>query len=215
MNADTWDQTDDWPEMLRALPGIDGSRKLRLWCVAWARAVFAVAEGHTPFRSVGGWFTPAAVAGYVREVDAAEAFADGERSRSELHAAKARTGGPHNVFHFPGGLSRLTPNRITGQLLSFVREFRIPTDGQLAALLRDIFGNPFRPVAFDPSWRTDTVVSLARQMYELREFSAMPILADALQDAGCDSADILDHCRDVTTAHVRGCWVVDLVLAKV
>jgi hypothetical protein len=82
-----------------------------------------------------------------------------------------------------------------------------------ASLLRDIFGNPFRPVAFDPTWRTSTAVALASQMYESRDFSAMPILADALQDAGCDNADILDHCRGEGT-HVRGCWVVDLVLGK-
>jgi hypothetical protein len=81
-------------------------------------------------------------------------------------------------------------------------------------ILRDIFGNPFRPVAFDPAWRTDTALALARQMYESREFSAMPILADALQDAGCDNTDILSHCRDAGATHVRGCWVIDLVLGK-
>ncbi|MBM3983893.1 MAG: hypothetical protein FJ304_27220 [Planctomycetes bacterium] len=84
-----------------------------------------------------------------------------------------------------------------------------------AAFLRDIFGNPFRPVAFSSEWRTDTALTLARTMYESREFSAMPILADALQDAGCDSDDILNHCRDTAQVHVRGCWVVDLVLGKV
>ena len=51
-------------------------------------------------------------------------------------------------------------------------------------------------MAFSPSWRTDTALALAVQMYEGREFSAAPILADALQDAGCDSADVLDHLRD-------------------
>jgi hypothetical protein len=81
------------------------------------------------------------------------------------------------------------------------------------ALLQDIFGNPFRPVSFSPSWRTGTALSLAKQMYEAREFSAMPILADALQDAGCDNDDILSHCRG-PGPHVRGCWVVDLVLGK-
>jgi hypothetical protein len=81
-------------------------------------------------------------------------------------------------------------------------------------IIRDIFGNPFRPITFSPSWRTDTAVSLARQMYESREFSAMPILADALQDAGCDNEDVLNHCRDANQVHVRGCWVVDLVLRK-
>jgi hypothetical protein len=84
----------------------------------------------------------------------------------------------------------------------------------LVALIRDIFGDPFRPpVEFSAEWRTSTAVALARQMYESRDFSAMPILADALQDAGCDNADILDHCRG-PGPHVRGCWVVDLVLGK-
>lgn len=80
------------------------------------------------------------------------------------------------------------------------------------ALLRDIFGNPFRPIPFSPSWRTFTVVALAAGMYESRDFGAMPILADALQDAGCDIPDILDHCRG--GPHVRGCWVVDQLLEK-
>jgi hypothetical protein len=81
-----------------------------------------------------------------------------------------------------------------------------------ANFLRDIFGNPFCSVAFSPVWRT--ALSLALQMYDSRDFSAMPILADALSDAGCDSPDILDHCRDPEQVHVRGCWVCDLVLNK-
>ena len=89
-----------------------------------------------------------------------------------------------------------------------------PKEGRVqAAIIRDIVGNPFRSVSFSPTWRTDTAVSLATQMYESRDFSAMPILADALQDAGCDNKDILDHCRG-PGSHVRGCWVVDLVLGK-
>jgi hypothetical protein len=80
-------------------------------------------------------------------------------------------------------------------------------------LIRDIFGNPFRPVAFAPTWRTEAVVALARGMYESRDFAAMPVLADALDDAGCGGADILAHCRG-PGPHVRGCWVVDLVLGK-
>ncbi|MBP3956180.1 hypothetical protein J8F10_12890 [Gemmata sp. G18] len=79
--------------------------------------------------------------------------------------------------------------------------------------MHNIFGNPFRPVTFSPSWRTPTAVALAAQMYESRDFSAMPILADALQDAGCDATDVLNHCRG-PGVHVRGCWVADLVLDK-
>ena len=86
--------------------------------------------------------------------------------------------------------------------------------GSGPVLLRDVFGNPFRPVAFDPSWRTSNAVALAQTMYDARNFHAMPILADALQDAGCEDAAILDHCRDANAIHVRGCWVVDLVLGK-
>jgi hypothetical protein len=81
------------------------------------------------------------------------------------------------------------------------------------ALVREVFGNPFQPIDFAP-WRTDTAIALAGQMYESREFDAMPILADALQDAGCDNSDVLNHCRDANQVHVRGCWVVDGVLGK-
>jgi hypothetical protein len=80
--------------------------------------------------------------------------------------------------------------------------------------LREIFGNPFRPVAFDPAWRTTDVLLLARGIYEERAFERMPILADSLQEAGCGSADILNHLRDANATHVRGCWALDLVLGK-
>jgi hypothetical protein len=80
-------------------------------------------------------------------------------------------------------------------------------------LLRDIFGNPFRAVKPAPRWRTPAARDLAQTMYESRGFATMPILADALEEAGCDNADVLAHCRG-DGSHVRGCWVVDLVLAK-
>ncbi len=81
-------------------------------------------------------------------------------------------------------------------------------------MLRDIFGNPFRPVALDPAWLTADVLALARGIYDERAFERMPILADALQDAGCDNSDVLNHCRGAAQVHVRGCWVVDLLLGK-
>ena len=73
--------------------------------------------------------------------------------------------------------------------------------------------NPFRPAVFDPAWRTEHTVGLAARMYEDREFAAMPILADALEEAGCDNADVLSHCRE-PGPHARGCCVVDGVLGK-
>jgi hypothetical protein len=74
--------------------------------------------------------------------------------------------------------------------------------------------NPFRPVVFDPEWRSHTAVALAEGMYAARDFGAMPVLADALEEAGCDSADVLGHCRG-PGPHVRGCWVLDHVLGLV
>jgi hypothetical protein len=77
--------------------------------------------------------------------------------------------------------------------------------------IRDIF--PFHPITLSPSWLTSTVVSLANQMYESRDFSAMPILADALQDADCSNETILTHCRG-PGPHVRGCWAIDLLTGR-
>jgi hypothetical protein len=80
-------------------------------------------------------------------------------------------------------------------------------------LVRDIYGNPFRPPPFDSRWRTGDVIGLARGINEDRAYDRLPLLCDALMDAGCDAEDILAHCRS-EGPHVRGCWLVDLVLAK-
>jgi hypothetical protein len=83
-------------------------------------------------------------------------------------------------------------------------------------LMRCIFGNPFRPATLNPAWLTwhdGLLISMAQQMYDSRDFTDMSILADALEEAGCTNQDILDHCRS-GGEHVRGCWVVDLVLGK-
>jgi hypothetical protein len=82
-----------------------------------------------------------------------------------------------------------------------------------ASLVRDIYGNPFRSVIFDTAWRSTTTIGLAETMYASRDFAAMPILADALEEAGCYNTAVLAHCRG-PGPHVRGCWVVDLVLGK-
>lgn len=80
-------------------------------------------------------------------------------------------------------------------------------------ILRDIFGNPFRPVAFVPSWLTPTVVKLAQSIYDDRNFGGLPILGDALEEGGCTNAEVLNHCRG-PGPHVRGCWALDLLLGK-
>ena len=81
--------------------------------------------------------------------------------------------------------------------------------------LHEIFGPlPFRDTTVAPAWRTTDVLALARGVYDEKAFDRMPILADALQDAGCDNEEVLNHCRAAGWEHVRGCWVIDLLLGK-
>lgn len=81
------------------------------------------------------------------------------------------------------------------------------------SLVRCVFGNPFRPAASDPRWLTPTVVALAQGIYDDRAFNRLPVLADALEEAGCTDPAILEHCRG-PGPHARGCWVVDLLLGN-
>ncbi len=80
-------------------------------------------------------------------------------------------------------------------------------------LLHCVCANPFRPVALDSTWLTSNVIGLAQTIYEERDFNRLPILADALEEAGCSEVATLEHCRG-TGLHVRWCWVVDLLLGK-
>lgn len=105
--------------------------------------------------------------------------------------------------------SRINWNRVSS------KEFAYQAD-----LLREIVNNPFRPISLDPTWRTPSVLALVQAAYEGRslpagtlELDRLAVLADALEDAGCDNADILQHCRS-EGPHVRGCWAVDLILGK-
>jgi hypothetical protein len=82
-----------------------------------------------------------------------------------------------------------------------------------ATLLRDLFGNPFRPVSADAAWLTPTVVGLAQAIYDGGAFGRLPALAGALGEAGCQEADLLVHCR-APGPHVKGCWAVDRILGK-
>jgi hypothetical protein len=159
-----------------------------------------------------------------RAIELAERFAEGLASTTELERMWNEVRGHALCGAVCGPISSAaaqTPSQAVAVVAWAAEEkqkgaydavFKDESSAQ-ADLVRDIFGNPFRPVSFSPEWRTSTAVALARQMYESRDFGAMPILADALQDAGCDSEEVLNHCRG-PGPHVRGCWVVDLVLGK-
>jgi hypothetical protein len=82
-----------------------------------------------------------------------------------------------------------------------------------AALLRDLFGNPFHPLAINSAWLTPKVVGLAFTIYQERAFEYLPVLADLLEAAGCGDAEVLAHLRGLGP-HVRGCHVVDALMGR-
>ena len=93
---------------------------------------------------------------------------------------------------------------------------RLKHGQEVSQFVRDIFGNPFHAVGIDVAWLTwhdGTVPKIAQAIYDSRAFGYLPILADALEEAGCEDAGILNHCRE-PGLHVEGCWVVDLVPGK-
>jgi hypothetical protein len=221
MTEAEWLQTDDPIRMLRFLGRRAKDRQYRLFAVACARDELDQAHKTRNcfnFGRIGDGMREVfwhPLRGYEAAIEDAEAWADGREAQRTAYStwfvgwykgiddvadiAYAALG------YDPDGLVQVHPEIIATTIQGY--------QTNPAHYLRDVFGNPFRPVAFPPEWRTDTAVALASQMYECRDFSAMPILADALQDAGCTSDDILNHCRGAGV-HVRGCWVVDLVLGK-
>ena len=159
----------------------------------------------------------------TRAVVIAERIADGD----PLPASEVRWGperarlGPQIYFngnwHFHNVAGLLQGHFVLGTCLAALKRItshpQSVNDLAFLRVLREIVGNPFRPSVLDPHWRTGDVLGLARGIYEDRAFDRMPLLADALMDAGCDDEQVIGHCRG-EGPHVRGCWVVDLVLGK-
>jgi hypothetical protein len=202
-------QSEDFNVVLEPLRTIYSSRKWRLFALSCVRRIWGLVP--KPLQD---------------SVELAERFVDRKVTAKELAAARPRYSPHWNGAEHAAYRAACTNSEIIKLAQSSIPQFAArenrskhieaaerETWKAQVQLLRDIFGNPFRPVAFSPDWRTSTATALASQMYESRDFSAMPILADALQDAGCDNADILEHCRG-SDPHVRGCWCVDLVLSK-
>jgi hypothetical protein len=189
MTEAEWRSSTDPGKMLRFLRGKASQRKLRL---------FAAAAWRLRCRDFRTWED-------VRKVVAkAEQMADG------CHTPEL--GDRRWILLSPGCWS--IANDTIRILLETAGRSGI-TRELLADLLRDVFA-PFHSGRFDPSWRTwngGTPANLAQVIYEERAFDRMPILADALEDAGCSDRDILTHCRR-GGVHVRGCFVLDAVLEK-
>jgi hypothetical protein len=210
-----WLTGADPQAMLGFLHGNLSERKLRLFAVACCgrirdlvadrpnRDALGVVERFADGRASPAELTAAAGWTTVPAVAYAAAARAGEAAESAAVAISALRGGMSGDLTHPKG---------AGDNYS-------AEAGERAAqcrLLRDILGNPFRPVTIDPKWlqwNNGTIPALALRIYEERTFGDLPILADALEDAGCCDPALLDHLRS-GGEHVRGCWVVDLVLGK-
>lgn len=206
MNEAQWLAGSDPEEMVKFLHEQGHERKLRLFGCACSRRVWKQLREKC-FRNA---------------VEVAERFADGQAGAKELNAAKLEAGrkleqlsskglqgAPYNARATAWSTTRNHGSAAMYPL--WVLTTKKERNWQVA-LLHDIFGNPFQPVQFDPAWRTEAVMSAARRIYEGRDFSKMAPLSAALRKAGCDDREIIAHFR--RRRHVRGCWVVDLVLDR-
>jgi hypothetical protein len=225
MTEQEWLSCSDPDPMLESLTGRMSDRKSRLFALACCNRLPGIC----------------AAARHQKVVDVLERFVDGHASMAELQTAQRSLpiypasrdvgdsvlwGAAHEdsqvvlfapeqcADHLAGGIAIVSGNR------EFLEEwgdaaYRAERAVQ-ANLLRDIihFLLPCVTLPYEwLVWNDGTVRRIAQAIYDDRAFDRMPILADALEDAGCDNADILNHCRS-GGEHVRGCWVVDLLLGK-
>jgi hypothetical protein len=209
MTEAEWLVCTDPQKMLEFLRGKASDRKLRLFACAFGRAV----------RDSEHLLGPSTVA-------VAERYADGLASDQDMASERRRWA------RTPEERGPVAPSAYDGaweavDWLTRGERLRVgdpdcygpPADAVLkrsVLLLRDIIGNPFHPVHIDPAlldWKDAIVVRLAQAIYDEKAFDRLPILADALEEAGCHDTDIFGHCR-APRPHVRGCWVVDLLLGK-
>jgi hypothetical protein len=218
MTEEEWRACKEPEKMLRALGGKVKARKRRLFAVGCCRLIWPLMGKNTR-----------------RAVEVAERFADRQATAKELAACEAALKGSHFAVRAArytcaptGRLTRFAVIASRKAALAVARAAEPRLDQSLepgcraerarqAQVLQDLFGPlPFRPIPIDRAWlawNDGTVSKLARAVYDERAFDRLPILADALEDAGCADENIWGHCRG-EGPHVRGCWVVDLLLGK-
>jgi hypothetical protein len=226
MTENDWLTGTDPDRLIGQLRGRASPRRWRLFACACARRVTHFVENPD----------------LLQGLEVAERYADGRASEAELRKAAdlvdrwLENAPPDDVEYHAGTaisdslesdkLIRRWPGQRNPAVVAVAQraeeEARDPamvSQVELAfecAVLRDLFGNPFRIVHFDPTWRTwndGAIVGIARRIYDEQAFDNLPILADALEEAGCTEADILAHCRE-PGVHVRGCWVLDWLLGR-
>lgn len=211
MTEEEWLTSDDSIAMLGRIKGrkVATWRKLRLFTCATLRRLLS----DSPL--------------LLSVLDVGEQFIEGGVTDDERRSAIAKISRPEDLRSLPTNLVR---NCLTSPIAGYGadREWwhnamaaadRAKRESELArycaGLMRDIFHSPLsRRLPRVPSswsqWNESVVPRLAQAIYDERAFDRLPILADALEDAGCTDADILQHCRQAGE-HCRGCWAVDLL----
>jgi hypothetical protein len=212
-----WLACNDLKTMVAFLQGDASDRKLRLFDYACCREVWHLL---TDERSRNA-------------VVVAEHFADGQATREQLKAtwvaATTAAKAAMAVRQTEGGVTVATEKRARAAreaawVLKQTAGIEVREGAAIsrmawreqAKLFHDVFRNPFRPVTVDPLLLlrdNATILDLAQAIYASRAFDRQPLLADALEDSGCADADLLGHLRG-PGVHIRGCWAVDLLLAK-
>lgn len=225
MTEDEWLASGDPALMLTFLKRKGSQRKRRLFAVECCRRVWDYASDERSRNAVV----------------VAEQFADGLANGSRLEAAQKEAkrasqqaydptawlcafsavkyaGDAANQYHCVVSAFEETYRQSLGREIGLrhpiLQEFRKTERRKLADLLREIFGNPFRPLVVDPHSLTTSVASLSKAIYEDKAFERLPILADALEEGGCMCEEVLNHFRLTSGNHVKGCWALDVVLGK-
>lgn len=234
MTEAEWNDCSDPLAMLDFLRRPASDRKLRLFACACCRRVWSLLtnEGSRQAIRVAEDFADGRAA--ADALDEAEAEAEDVYQQINLDRGESEAGSSPETAAYAAWLASSSywrdPHETHAYLPDDAKEAasavvdslgenpgRLPSERRHQAdLLRCIVGNPFRPVELDTAWLAYSdaaVVKIATVVYEERAWDRIPILADALEDAGCANTDILEHCRG-PGPHVRGCWVVDLLLGK-
>jgi hypothetical protein len=234
MTEADWQSCSEPQEMLGWLKGQSSNRKWRLFACAIARVVWTSLVPYRVRRAVE--VAERFADGQATERDLRRAYSEACESTHSavMRGSLRRVGHPLQVserrLYFAAEAAHPgSPSLIRRQLPIEADGELIQADGELKAvspfLLRDVFGPlPFRPVPLPPSvrtWNSGTVVRLAQAAYDGRqlptgtlEHERLMVLADALEEAGCRDQEVLAHLREPGGVHVRGCYVVDLLLGK-
>lgn len=228
MDAGDWPAVSPWG-LLATVAERGGERKPRLLACAWCRHILDHLPPGRPARGVSRDWLRGVIA-------AAERVADGPAFPTEVpvriptsdEAAVVSTTPAAQMVGWltfaPGSFEPALFEEMpalaarllgSGESADWYPEFE-RRQSELNALILELFGPQPDLPRVDPEWRTwnnGDVLNLAKTIYDDHRFDLLPILADALEEAGCDDSEILVHCRG-GGPHARGCWVVDLILEK-